>query len=170
MKKRKALLLVLILILIGSMSWLGYRSFASLRVKKETMARRQRLAGLLAFRGNRAETLAPDGLMPTVMVFFNPDCEHCQYEAEELSKHPDLLRNARVWLLSTEPQSALRAFAHRYRLDSLPNVVVARIEPRVAFDSLGFRGVPHLLVYDPDGQLKKEFKGETRWEAVMKAL
>jgi thiol-disulfide isomerase/thioredoxin len=170
MKNRKALLLGVVLLLIGSMGWLGYRSFASLRVKKETMARRQRLVNIPAFTEGRSAFLTPDGARPVVVVFFNPACEHCQHEAEELPKHPSLLRAARVWLLSTEPLPLLQTFAQRYRLDSLPGVTVARIEPRAAFDSLGFRGVPHLLVYGSNGTLKKEFRGETRWEAVEKAL
>lgn len=170
MKKRNILLLGVVLLLLGTVSWLGSQTLTSLRVRQEASTRRQRLVSLPTFTEDRSENLAPDGSLPTVAVFFNPGCEHCQHEAEELPKHPDLLRTARVWLLSTEPTPALRAFAQRYRLDSLPGVVVARIEPSVAFDSLGFRSVPHLLVYGPDGTLKKEFRGETRWEAVMKAL
>lgn len=170
MNRRKRLGIGLAVAFLCAITWLGFRTVSKLNTQKETTARRQRPDGIPAFTAHRAERLLLTGPSPTVVVYFNPDCEHCQYQAGQLARHPALLRKTRVWLLSTEPLPALQTFARRYRLDSLPAVTVARIEPRVAFDSLGFRAVPHLLVYGPDGRLKKEFRGETRWEAVEKAL
>ena len=170
MKNRKPLLLTLGLLLLGAAGWLGFRTVANLRTRKQATAQRQHLASFTVWKGKASETLPRIVSLPTIVVYFHPDCEHCQYEAEQLSRHPVLLKKAQVWLLSTEALPKLRAFAQRYHLDTLRGVTVAHVEPRVAFDSLGFRSVPHLLVYGPDGGLLKEFRGETRWEAVEKAL
>ncbi len=170
MKNRKRLGLILGVLLLGAAGWLGFRTVSGLNAKKEALTRRQHLAEFTVYKNQHSEQLALVGSLPTVVMYFNPDCEHCQYEAEQLPRHPTLLKKAQVWLLSTEPLPRLQTFAKRYRLDTLPHVSVAHIEARVAFDSLGFRMVPHLLVYGADGRLKKEFKGETRWEAVEEAL
>lgn len=170
MHNRKRLSLILAFLLLGAAGWLGFRTVARLNAKKEALSRRQQLTGFTVYKNQRSEQLTLIGSLPTVVMYFNPDCEHCQYQTEQLSRYPVLLKNAQVWLLSTEPLPRLQSFAKRYRLDKLSHVTVAHIEARVAFDSLGFRMVPHLLVYGADGHLKKEFKGETRWEAVEKAL
>ena len=169
--KRSYLAVLLGLLAIGVVGWLGFRTVSRLNASKETTEHRKRLPEFTVQPlDTSTKRMHPTGNRPVVLVYFNPDCEHCHYQAEQLSRHPALLKNAQVWLLSTEPLPRLQTFAKRYRLDTLPRVNVAHIEARVAFDSLGFRMVPHLLVYGVDGHLKKEFKGETRWETVEKAL
>lgn len=170
MKNRRYALVSVGLCFLVALGVLVMGTSKRLRAKQQTAQRRQNFQGIHADTGGRIARLRLNGETPTVIVYFHPDCEHCQYEAQQLSHHPSLLQKARVWFLSTEPAPALKTFSHRYRLDALSGVTVARIEPSLAFDSLGFRGVPHLLVYAPDGKLKKEFRGETRWETVEKAL
>lgn len=170
MKRRVYKLFVVGAGLLAVAGWMAVQTASRLKTKQQTTERRQRLAVIPVHCETGWIKLNPSSPTPTVVMYFHPECDHCQYEAAQLGNYPELLGRARIWLVSTEPDSALRAFARRYRLNGLPGVAVGRIEPRFAFDSLGFRAVPHLLVYGPDGRLKKEFRGETRWEAIERAL
>ncbi|RYZ31471.1 MAG: redoxin domain-containing protein [Sphingobacteriales bacterium] len=105
-----------------------------------------------------------------VIILFNPDCEHCQYEAAEISKNGDAFKQADVWMLTTEKPARVRAFTKQFGLDTLANVCVGILTPDELYKTFGPTAVPHLFIYGPDGNLRKEYKGETKLEAILKYL
>jgi hypothetical protein len=107
---------------------------------------------------------------PTVIVLFNPDCEHCQYEATQMRQHQTDFVRAGVYWLTTESAGRARAFARQFGLDSLPTMHVGTLTRDESYRLFGATGVPHLFIYGSDGQLRKEYKGEVKIEAVLRYL
>ncbi len=107
---------------------------------------------------------------PTVIIVFNPDCEHCQYEAQQLNLHHGAFSRAAVFWLTTDTPAHARVFARQYGLDSLPGVHVGTLTRDEAYRAFGPTSVPHLFVYGADGKLRKEYRGETKIEAITKYL
>ncbi len=112
-------------------------------------------------------SLPPSAL---AIIFFNPSCEHCQYELKDLKKDELLFSKKEIILLSSETISTIKKTAEEYGLASLPNFQFAKINAADVFDTFGPVTVPHIFIYGADHKLIKEFKGETKIELIAKYL
>ena len=110
------------------------------------------------------------GKKPHVIVYFNTDCDHCQYEATQIQKNMAKFKDAQLLMLSIEPLTNIRKFIKTYRLEGFSNLQVGQITGKTAVETFGFKSVPHILIYDADNQLVKGYKGETKIEAILKYL
>ena len=107
---------------------------------------------------------------PTLIILFNSECEHCQYEAEQLQKRHREFTRASVYLLTTESHARAQAFARHFGLDTLNMMHVGTLTREEAYRAFGPTSVPHLFIYGPDRQLRKEYKGETKIDALLNYL
>jgi thiol-disulfide isomerase/thioredoxin len=156
--------------LLGALAYLGWGFTSKLNHKKAIAQRTQMLPPVsVETLGGQRVVVAGQG-QPTVLLFIEPDCDHCQREAAELYQQHDKLAGAAVFVLSAAPFSELKTFAQTYRLLGLSNVQVAHIERSVAHDTFGFATTPDVLIYHADGSLSKRFKGETSIEAIRRHL
>ena len=100
----------------------------------------------------------------TILIFFNSECEHCQWEMEEISNKIDEFSQYQLLLVSFEPEEEAIAFLSKqdlstYYIKSTPDRVMT------AFTG----GVPQTLLYR-DGKLIKHFKGEVKVDAILGVL
>jgi thiol-disulfide isomerase/thioredoxin len=110
---------------------------------------------------------APGTAESRVLIFYNPDCEHCQYEAKTLSTHPDFQEMAVVWL-SGAPPAENGAFQERYASEA-PDAFQFLDDPQYAVaNALGIRTFPTILIYGAEGALLKRYEGETKPEAILR--
>ncbi len=105
-----------------------------------------------------------------VVVFFDPDCEHCQYEAGQFSKRAAEFGSAQVFWLTTATLVRARLFARQFGLDTLNRFHVGAVSRDEAYRAFGPTSNPHLFIYGPDGSLRKEYRGEVKLEAVLNYL
>ncbi|MCU0447023.1 MAG: redoxin domain-containing protein [Microscillaceae bacterium] len=111
--KYKFLIISLLLVLVVSLfAWSIQRSQA----RKQAQASRQSLPNfsfydLDSLHVNRASLASGK---PTLLIYFNSECEHCQYEATELVKNSSRLKSANVVLVSSEPIRKIKAFYQIY--------------------------------------------------------
>jgi thioredoxin-related protein len=105
-----------------------------------------------------------------VLIFFNSGCEHCQYEMKDVREKINLFKGRPIVFLSSENISVISSASRNFKLDSLPNVTFAKINPDDVFDAFGSVSIPHIFIYDQPGKLIKEFKGETKVEAIANSL
>ena len=157
-------------VLLGTLAYLGWGFTTKLGHKKEIARRTQTLPPVVvkSISGQRV-TVAGQG-KPTVLLFIEPDCEHCQRQVVELQKHHAKLNGAAVFVLSAAPLAELKAFAQTNWLTDLPNVRVAHVGRGVAHETFGFASTPDILIYHADGLLSKRLKGETSIEAIRRHL
>ena len=107
---------------------------------------------------------------PTIIVYFNTECEHCQYEATQIVKYQDQFKDVNLYMLSAENISQIKAFAHKMGLDKISNLEMGKITVKESFEVFAFTSIPDILIYNASGQLQKHFKGETKIEAILKYL
>ena len=94
----------------------------------------------------------------TVIIYFSPDCSHCQYEAKQIVKGQAELHNATFVWVSFHPLPEISTFKSQYGMDSLTNMVFGR-DPKYflpAFYKVAF--TPYMAVYNARGQFVKEFR------------
>ena len=159
------------LLVLALLSYLAWGFTTKLHRQQEMTKRVQALPNFKAYTvDSLAINKAALANRPTVFIYFDPDCEHCQREADELRKKVTLLAEAKILMLSSAPASALKIFATTHQLDHIPNVQVAHIDRKEAYETFGFASVPDVLIYHADGSLSKRFRGETSIEAIARHL
>jgi thioredoxin-related protein len=111
-----------------------------------------------------------DSANPILLIHFNSECDHCQYELAELSKNLKALKYATVLLMSSENIAVIKETAQDLGLADTPNVSFLKINRDNVFENFGSLSTPHIFIYGKDRKLIKEFKGETKMEAILQYL
>ena len=100
--------------------------------------------------------LPPD--TPVVIIYFSPDCGHCQIEAEAIAKAADSLRNAFfVWVSYHDPE-AIEKFSLTYHLKQQPNMVFGRdVQYRLPV-LFKVKSTPYTVIFDRNKRFVKDFR------------
>ncbi|MEM6737498.1 MAG: hypothetical protein AAF620_15665 [Bacteroidota bacterium] len=158
MKKR--IIAVFGVVLVLFIAWMGYTSVKKLD-KKQTIQERQ--SDLFEMFHQLGQVDLP--VKPTaILIFFNSECEHCQWEMQEISKSIDLFSQHQLLLASFEPEQEAISFLNQY---GLSNYYVKSSPEMVMASYTG--GVPQTLIYQ-NGKLTNHFKGEVKVGAVLEVL
>jgi len=104
------------------------------------------------------------------VIFFNPDCDHCQREAQMLQANKDILKDYQVYFITIDQMPAIIEFADKYKLSSESNVVFARAEPGEVINAVGqINQVPTFFIYR-DRALVTRMEGEVTLEKLKSVL
>jgi hypothetical protein len=161
----KPYLFLLVIVLFMGMV---YKIHERLGVKKETAQKIQTLPDLASVKWTKPDTMIHN--KPTIIILFDPTCELCHREADQLRQRQADLAHVAVYWLTTESQTQARSFAHAHRLDTLHMMHVGTVSHEEAYQAFGPTVIPHIFVYGADKQLRREYKGETGVETLLKYL
>lgn len=105
-----------------------------------------------------------------ILVYFNSECEHCQYELSEIRKNINLFEDNSIVLLSSENIASIKKTSFDFELANVPNVYFVKINPGDVYKTMGTVSFPHIFIYGKDHKLIKEFKGKAKIEAILKYI
>src|SRR6185369_7753664 len=105
-----------------------------------------------------------------ILIFFGPDCDHCQRQAESIRKQLDVFKNYALYFIASSPDAEIIRFAETYQLQGYTNIFFARAEIAEVIDRMGPMSVPGIFIYSADRQLVKKFDGETAVNEIAKFL
>lgn len=102
----------------------------------------------------------PEG-KPTLIMFFDPECKHCQAETKMLLNNMDSLKDIRFYMItSVHDFSKIRNFYNEYHLGDYKNIeVVGRDYEYFFITYYGVKFVPDMVLYDGHKKLVKFFEG-----------
>ncbi len=166
---RNILLWCLSISFILLVAWMGNKTVAKLRAVdrvKEKIA----LLKLLPIVSMDSSKYELPKTTSTVVILFNTTCDHCQYEATEIKKSITSFSQSSILMVSSEPIKTIKAFSKDYGLSNEESVTFAKINRDDVFETFGSVSIPHIFIYGKDRKLIKEFKGETKIEAILKYL
>jgi cytochrome oxidase Cu insertion factor (SCO1/SenC/PrrC family) len=95
---------------------------------------------------------------PTILFFFNPDCDHCQEETKKLTAKIDQLKDVQILMISILDFNSIKKFYKEYKIADYPNITMAR---ETTYNLPGFyniHSIPDVYVYDKKGNFLKTFK------------
>jgi len=104
-----------------------------------------------------------------VLVFFQPDCDHCQREAQEFERNLEAFGSNTIYFITSGPMEEIKAFADTYKLNGRPNVHFAFTEALNVLNNYGPISAPSIYIYSEDHKLVKGFNGETPIERIISA-
>jgi peroxiredoxin len=170
---RKLLKYLFLILLLVSGTWLGTRTHQRYQSKKESARRIQTLqhVGFESLTGGKVYIDEFDQQKPTVIIYFNPGCEHCQYEATEISRHAEQFEKANTMLITPEPSvEKVKAFAQAYHLNEVDNLAILLDTNMQFVKHFGTSAFPSVYIYGSDKKLVKNYRGEVKIEAIIQSL
>jgi thiol-disulfide isomerase/thioredoxin len=163
----KFILIIVILSFSGIAIWALYQK---INVKKEALQNLRKVPklDLLTLDNIRVSELeALTSSKPSIIVFFNSECDHCKFQIQEIEKYNQKLKEVNVLLISSEELTSLQSFASLFDFENIPSFQFLKIYEKDVYKAFGSLTVPHIFIYDKDNNLKREFKGETGLEAIL---
>jgi peroxiredoxin len=107
---------------------------------------------------------------PALLMAFDPDCEHCEYEINDLKKQLSLLADTQILLITSADSVTTRRFSTDHELDRYPQISVLRSEAEIFYKTFGNNGVPAIFMYNESGNLQQAFRGEWKIDVIAKQL
>lgn len=107
---------------------------------------------------------------PTVFLYFNSECEHCQSEAEQISDNIEKFARIQLVFISFEEPKKIAAFAKKYKLDHY-DAITFLCDKQVSFAiTFDVKSLPTVVIYDKNKKLVEKIKGEVKIENILKKI
>lgn len=167
MKNKNSLKIIAIIIpilLIGIITYL----FFNFQKKKELV---NALATIPSFsvKDIRGKTISNNNLNEgnKVLVYFDPECEYCQTEMEELSRLNEKHEDINWVMFSTASLADIRKFAKYYHLDIARNIKWCHDADAKVYQKFSMTGIPYFLGYNSENKLVHRSTGAIKIEKVL---
>lgn len=102
-----------------------------------------------------------------MIMLFNPECEHCQHEAEQIVANKEDFRNIHIIMATTYPIYRMKEFAEKYGLAQMENVVMAKDPYYLLPAFYEIRNLPYLAFYNKKGNLINTFEGSLGIDKIL---
>lgn len=106
----------------------------------------------------------------SILIFYSPDCDHCQREAQDFQKHIDAFRNYSIYFISASLPEDAQLFAQTYGLHEQNNIIFALATYEDVIRIMGPMPTPTVFIYSNEKKLVKKFAGETNVEEMIPYL
>jgi len=108
---------------------------------------------------------------PLVLIYFAPDCEHCQVLIKQLLNKISVFQHAQILLVTFESLDAVAAFKKEYHLDKYPNIKVGMEMPVFFFRTYyDLQHTPFTALFNKNKKLIASYKDYTPLEDLIKKL
>lgn len=116
----------------------------------------------------RADQLKPGA---AILVYFSPDCEHCQAFTQDMLKNFSAVGNKQVVMITPAPMEMITPFVAKYKLASYPNIKIGTEgTSRIVQRYYNIMHYPFIALYNKSGALVKTFEGEQPHADIFKAM
>lgn len=160
---------LIVLTIIGFLAYVTYKSYLS---KKEIEKQVQTLqhCSFSSLTGEEIFLDEFDPAQPTVIIYFHPDCEHCQYEAREIGFNADKFKGTNLLMVTPDDSTKrLEDFVLNNNLIELDNFNLL-LDKNYAFKKyFGTAIIPSVFIYK-NNKLLKKYSGETKIDAILNVI
>lgn len=105
---------------------------------------------------------------PLLLMYFSPDCDHCQHQTEDLLKDMRSFKDVQIVFASYQPFDQIKAFHERYRLGDYPNIMIGRDTKYFLAPFFKMYNLPYLALYDKKGDLITTFEGNVKTARLLR--
>ncbi len=107
---------------------------------------------------------------PVVIIYFSPDCGHCQLTAQEFVRDMDKIKNVFLVWVSYHKPDEIKSFSETYKLNQFSNVKLGRDTTYYIPGFYQVKFTPFMAVYNKQGKLLQAFEGGTNAETIAKLV
>ncbi|MCY7422918.1 MAG: redoxin domain-containing protein [Chitinophagaceae bacterium] len=95
---------------------------------------------------------------PTLILYFSPDCGHCQLETEELISNLKSLGDLQIVMITSRSIEEMKEFSDRYLLQKFPSIKIGSDPKRFVTRFYNVKFTPFSALYSKKGKLVKVYK------------
>ena len=92
---------------------------------------------------------------PVLILYFSPDCGHCQLETDEILAHIAQLQNLQIVMVTSRPFEEMAKFAAKYKIYKFPTVKIGRDPSYIFTKYYDVKFTPFSALYNKKGKLEK---------------
>ena len=111
----------------------------------------------------------PEG-NPTILIYFSPDCEHCQAETQDLLTNMNSLKNVQLYFITTATIIELKKYCQDFHFEQYNNIIAAKDYQYDFYRIYKVTSFPYLVIYNENKELVKLYKGETGIARIVNAI
>ena len=105
-----------------------------------------------------------------MVMLFNPQCEHCQHETEEIIKNIEKFEGVQILMATSMPFDSMMNFRQRYDLAKYKNIVVSTDPNFTLISFYSIHSLPSLAFYNRKKEFMSLHEGGLPLEKVLKEL
>jgi len=106
----------------------------------------------------------------TIIMLFNPECEHCQDQLKLMLTIPELVASTNVILTSTETLQKIKIFYDKFHLENYPLVHIGKDHKYFFGGFYQPKTIPVLAFYNKQKQLVYFNQGNVKKKQIQDAL
>lgn len=106
----------------------------------------------------------------TILIFFQPECDHCQRAARAISQNLAALAEKEIYFITSQSLEMSGKFAKEYKLDGNSNVHFSWASMEQVLNNFGPIAAPSVYIYSADHKLIKSFNGDVKIEDLLKYI
>jgi len=95
----------------------------------------------------------------TILIYFNPDCEHCEEQTKAILANMDILKEAQFYFITNQSLAMLSYFSEYHHLNKYANIKIGQDYSNYFRPTFKVREVPFIVIYDGNKRLKKIIPG-----------
>ena len=92
---------------------------------------------------------------PVLILYFSPDCGHCQLETNEILGHINQLQKLQIVMVTSRPFVDMVKFAARYKIYKFPTIKIGRDPSYIITKYYDVKFTPFSALYNNKGKLVK---------------
>lgn len=166
----KYLTATLVIVVVGSLGVKLYQKYSAKMMALKTIQSQFPKVEGTTLAGKAFSLRSLPTRNATIIVLFNPFCEHCDYEADQIRQYNSALSQVRVVMISDEKIANIRAFQAKHALLSMENLDFVHMDTNRIFSTFGTLNIPQTYIYDASGKLRHIFKGEVKMDQILQML
>lgn len=105
---------------------------------------------------------------PVMLMLFNPQCDHCQHETEDLVKNIEKFKDIQIVMATSMPFDSMMNFREKYQLAKYANITVAQDTHFFLPSFFMIKNLPFHAFYDKKKDLITAFEGSMKMEDLLK--
>lgn len=168
---KKTIAILLIFLVITTVSYFGYRSIKKHNTTKQTEKTIQELPVFSFYILNKKRfTYTNTTKKHTLIIYFHPECEHCQYEAKQLVLNKEKFKQTQILMISPADLRDIQLFNTSYGLNKIETLKMLWDKERKFENYFGKSTFPTILIYNKENKLQKKYKGEVKIESIIEYI
>lgn len=169
---KKAIKVIVIVCVLGIVSFLSYKVVTGTQEKNE-IAKQLQTIPEFEFLTIEQQPFTKTNLKPnlnTIFIYFNSECDFCQHEAQSISDNLESFKDVQFIFISTEPITTIRQFSEQYNLNNKQNITFLYDNLNTFSSRFGAAFIPFILIYNNEQRLIKKHKGQLNAKGILRAL
>lgn len=107
---------------------------------------------------------------PTILMYFSPDCDHCEQMAADILKNMDELGKVQIYMITPMSLSVLQKFYQKLELSKYKNIVAGKDHQFFFTDFYQAKYVPYIVIYDKHKQVLATWDGDAKIKDIKAVL